>query len=69
MAGSCGAFCCFCGRCGRKLPEEMQALKPKGVAPPGVTDEDAPERKNASSEHNDTHSNKPTLAKGGLHEH
>lgn len=35
---SCGAFCSFCGRCGRRIAEEMCGMKPKGVAPPGVAD-------------------------------
>lgn len=36
MAGSCGAFCAFCGKCGREIPKAMLEHKPKNVPPPGV---------------------------------
>ena len=36
MTANCGAFCSFCGRCGRKVSEEFKATVPKGVLPPGV---------------------------------
>lgn len=38
MAGSCGAFCSFCGRCGRRIADELCDMKPKDVPPPGVSD-------------------------------
>lgn len=70
MAGSCGAFCSFCGRCGREIAKELRNAKPKGVAPPGVsskeahasgTDMDALEPSESNSDH-------LSPEEGGLHE-
>ncbi len=38
MMGSCGAFCSFCGRCGRRIAKELGSIKPPDVAPPGISD-------------------------------
>lgn len=38
MASLCGAFCSFCGRCGRKLRRGLKIAKPQDVAAPGVPD-------------------------------
>lgn len=37
MSSQCGAFCSFCGRCGRRVSEEFRPLKPKDILPPGKT--------------------------------
>ena len=36
MASQCGAFCSFCGRCGRQAAEESKITIPEGVPAPGV---------------------------------
>ena len=36
MPSQCGAFCSFCGRCGRAVTKELKVEKPLDVAPPGV---------------------------------
>ena len=33
---SCGAFCSYCGKCGRKIDERLVRNKPANVSPPGV---------------------------------
>ena len=38
MSSQCGAFCSFCGRCGRTVTGQIKAEKPKDVLPPGVPD-------------------------------
>ena len=38
MAGSCGAFCSFCGKCGRRASTVFATVKVPKVAPPGVAD-------------------------------
>ena len=32
----CGAFCSYCGKCGRKIDERLVRNKPANVSPPGV---------------------------------
>lgn len=39
MAGSCGAFCSFCGKCGRRASDVFAAVEVPKVAPPGVAEE------------------------------
>lgn len=44
---SCGAFCSFCGKCGRNAGKELKLHAPPNVPPPGVSAEAAnkePER-------------------------
>lgn len=36
MASQCGAFCSFCGKCGRSVTGAFRAEVPEGIAPPGV---------------------------------
>ncbi|MEE8722398.1 MAG: hypothetical protein SOI38_05360 [Eggerthellaceae bacterium] len=36
MAGSCGAFCSFCGKCGRRVTKVFDATKIPTIAPPGT---------------------------------
>lgn len=38
VASLCGAFCSFCGRCGRKFEKELKIAKPQDVPAPGVPD-------------------------------
>lgn len=48
MSRQCGAFCSFCGQCGREVAKELKVKKPEGVAPPGVSDGMPHEMKPAS---------------------
>lgn len=34
---SCGAFCSFCGKCGRKFDENLLSHRPSDVLPPGCS--------------------------------
>ena len=34
--GSCGAFCSFCGRCGKTVEKSFSGPRPTDAAPPGV---------------------------------
>ena len=36
MAGSCGAFCSFCGKCGRRFTKVFDVGSIPKVAPPGT---------------------------------
>ena len=35
--GSCGAFCSFCGRCGKTVEKSFSGPRPTDAAPPGVS--------------------------------
>lgn len=35
--GSCGAFCSFCGRCGKTVETSFSGPRPTDAAPPGVS--------------------------------
>ena len=43
MAGGCGvgAFCTFCGKCGRTFGSVFGDIEVPKVAPPGVSEEEA----------------------------
>jgi hypothetical protein len=49
LAGSCGAFCSFCGKCGRRIDSVVEGIEVPVVAPPGMNASEVEASDNAAS--------------------
>lgn len=64
--GSCGAFCSFCGRCGKTVEKSFANPKPPDVAPPGVSARDAKREAEAQKTEGDVSRGNHHTSKEGL---